>query len=74
DRMVFVDEATCIGCTMCASIAPLTFLMEDDFGRARTFNQEGDDDETVAEAISTCPVDCIHYVPWDELVSLERER
>ena len=74
DRMVFIDEATCIGCTMCASIAPLTFLMEDDFGRARTFNQEGDDDETVAEAISTCPVDCIHYVPWDELVSLERER
>ena len=74
DKMVFVDEATCIGCTMCATIAPLTFLMEDDFGRARSFNQEGDTDEVVEEAISTCPVDCIHYVPWDELVKLERER
>ena len=73
-RHVFVDEVTCIGCTSCATIAPLTFLMEDDYGRARSFNQEGDDDDTVAEAIATCPVDCIHYVPWDELVKLERER
>ena len=73
-RHVFVDEVTCIGCTSCATIAPLTFLMEDAHGRARSFNQEGDDDDTVAEAIATCPVDCIHYVPWDELVKLERER
>ncbi|KAJ8599564.1 hypothetical protein CTAYLR_004651 [Chrysophaeum taylorii] len=35
DRMVFVDEASCIG---------------------------------------DLPVDCIHYVPWDELVSLELKR
>jgi len=73
-KMVFVDEASCIGCTMCATIAQRTFLLEDQHGRARVFNQEGDDDETVAEAISTCPVDCIHYVPWDELVELERQR
>jgi len=25
-------------------------------------------------AIETCPVDCIHYVPYDELVSLEKDR
>lgn len=25
-------------------------------------------------AIETCPVDCIHYVPYDELVKLEEER
>ncbi|KAH8065587.1 ATP-binding cassette sub-family D [Aureococcus anophagefferens] len=73
DRMVFVDEATCIGCTMCASIAPLTFLMEDDFGRARTFNQEGRRRDRRRGHFHV-PVDCIHYVPWDELVSLERER
>jgi ferredoxin len=73
-RMVFVDEVTCIGCTMCASISPSTFLMEDAHGRARVFNQKGDDEETIAEAISTCPVDCIHYVPWEELVQLERQR
>lgn len=74
DRMVFVDEATCIGCTNCACIASQTFLMDDEFGRARVFQQDGDTDETIAEAVATCPVDCIHYVPWDELVNLEKQR
>ena len=64
-RMAFVDEATCIGCTLCAGIAPQTFLMEDAHGRARVFSQEGDDEETISEAISTCPVSCIHFVPHD---------
>jgi ferredoxin len=40
----------------------------------RVFQQWGDDDETIAVAIETCPVDCIHYVPYDELVRLEIER
>ena len=73
-RMTYVDEATCVGCTLCAGIAPSTFQMTDDHGRARVFNQEGEDEETITEAISTCPVSCIHFVPWDELVSLEKER
>ena len=33
-----------------------------------------DDDETIEIAIQTCPVDCIHYVPYDELKRLEVER
>jgi hypothetical protein len=45
--------------------------MEDELGRARVFEQWGDDDETIQIAIETCPVDCIHYVPYDELVRLE---
>ena len=73
-RMTYVDEATCVGCTLCAGIAPSTFQMTDDHGRARVFNQEGEDEETITEAISTCPVSCIHFVPWDELVRLEQER
>ena len=73
-RMTYVDEATCVGCTLCAGIAPSTFQMTDDHGRARVFNQEGEDEETITEAISTCPVSCIHFVPWDELVRLEKER
>ncbi|CAN0388559.1 unnamed protein product, partial [Pylaiella littoralis] len=28
----------------------------------------------VRTAILTCPVDCIHYVDWPELVRLEKER
>jgi len=73
-QMVYVDEHTCIGCTNCAMVAQSTFFMESGLGRARVFNQWGDDDETIQIAIETCPVDCIHYVPYDELVRLEVER
>ena len=48
--------------------------MEEELGRARVFEQWGDDDETIQIAIETCPVDCIHYIPYDELVRLEVER
>ena len=73
-QMVYVDEQECIGCTNCATIAQNTFFMEDEYGRARVFSQWGDDDETISVAIETCPVDCIHYVPYEELVRLEIER
>lgn len=58
----------------CAMIAQSTFFMEPEHGRARVFSQWGDDDETIQIAIETCPVDCIHYVPYEELVKLEVER
>ena len=45
--------------------------MESEHGRARVFDQWGDDDETIEIAIETCPVDCIHYIPYQELVDLE---
>lgn len=73
-QMVYVDEHTCIGCTHCAMVAQSTFFMEEEHGRARVFQQWGDDDETIQIAIETCPVDCIHYVPYDELKRLEIER
>lgn len=73
-QMVYVDEHTCIGCTNCAMIASNTFFMQQDYGRARVYSQWGDDDETIQIAIETCPVDCIHYVPYDELKRLEIDR
>jgi len=73
-QMVYVDEHTCIGCTNCAMIAQSTFYMNAEHGRARVFQQWGDDDETIQMAIETCPVDCIHYVPYDELKRLEIDR
>lgn len=60
-QMVYVDEHTCIGCTNCAMIAQSTFYMNEEHGRARVFEQWGDDEETIQIAIETCPVDCIHY-------------
>lgn len=73
-QMVYVDEHACVGCYHCANIAQSTFFMESDLGRARVFSQWGDDDETIEIAIETCPVDCIHYVPYEELVRLEIDR
>ena len=73
-RFVFVDEPACIGCYACANVAPLTFMMEDEYGRARVMMQYGDDEQTIEEAISVCPIDCIHYVPFDELIELEKAR
>ena len=48
--------------------------MEDEHGRARVYDQAGDSDELVQEAIDTCPVNCIHYVSHEDLVILEQER
>ncbi|CAM9691971.1 unnamed protein product [Chrysoparadoxa australica] len=74
EQFVYVDEYTCIGCTHCSHVADNTFFMDDEFGRARVFQQGGDNAAVVREAIETCPVDCIHYVGWDELTKLEKER
>ncbi|KAI0561311.1 Ferredoxin 1 [Gracilaria domingensis] len=74
DRYVYVEEQDCIGCTHCATTASNTFFLESMFGRARVFNQLGDSEELVAEAIDTCPVNCIYYVDWEDLVTLEQMR
>ena len=73
-QAVYVDEVTCVGCTMCATVAQSTFFMHQEHGRARVFRQWGDDDETVAIAIDTCPVDCIHYIPYEVRVERQVER
>jgi ferredoxin len=61
-RAVFVDEVRCVGCLKCALHAPRTFAVESVYGRARVVAQWADDEDRVADAISTCPVDCISYV------------
>jgi ferredoxin len=71
---VYVDETTCIGCKHCAHVAPDTFYIEAENGRSRVFNQDGNQEETIQEAIDTCPVDCIHWVDYTELKTLEEER
>ena len=55
-RFVYVDELSCIGCTYCADVARSTFYMNEDAGRARVYNQHGDEPEIVQEAIDSCPV------------------
>jgi len=71
---VYVDEITCIGCKHCAHVAPNTFYILPEHGRSRVFNQTGDPDDLIQEAIDTCPVDCIHRVDYTQLLDLEKER
>lgn len=71
---VYVDEVSCIGCTHCSHVARNTFYIESDHGRARVFQQDGDSESMIQEAIDTCPVDCIHWVDYTELKQLEKRR
>ena len=71
---VYVDEITCIGCKHCAHVARNTFYIEPDYGRSRVVRQDGDSEELIAEAIDTCPVNCIHWVDYTELKNLEEDR
>ncbi|MEM1171239.1 MAG: ferredoxin [Cyanobacteria bacterium P01_H01_bin.35] len=71
---VYVDEITCIGCRHCAHVARNTFYIEPDHGRARVFEQDGDSEELIQEAIDTCPVNCIHWIDYTNLKTLEEER
>ncbi len=71
---VYVDEAMCIGCGHCSYVARSTFCLEPDYGRARVIAQDGDSEEIVTEAIATCPVDCIAWVNYTELLELEAAR
>ena len=72
EKAVWVDERKCIGCTYCSSVATNTFAMEPDQGRARAFRQDGDSAELIQEAIDTCPVDCIEWVSFEELIKLRK--
>ena len=71
-KAVWVDEAVCIGCRYCAHVASNTFLVESDWGRSRAIRQDGDSTERIQEAIDTCPVDCIHWVDYEQLPELEQ--
>jgi ferredoxin len=70
----FVDEPTCIGCTWCADVARNTFTMESELGRGRVFRQHGDSIDVIKEAMECCPVNAIHSVTWEQLVSSEKRR
>jgi ferredoxin len=74
EKGVYVDEVTCIGCKNCVHVAPNTFYIENDFGRSRVYNQDGDGEEIVQEAMDTCPVNCIYWLNYTEIKQKETER
>ena len=71
EKAVWVDEAKCIGCKYCVHVASNTFIVDEFHGRSRAVRQDGDNIDLIQEAMDTCPVDCIHWVNFEELDSLE---
>ena len=71
EKAIWVDESACIGCQYCVHVATNTFIVDEDLGRSRVIRQNGDNLEIVQEAIDTCPVDCIHWVDFEDLDKLE---
>ncbi|PKK39466.1 Ferredoxin [Clostridiaceae bacterium JG1575] len=52
-----VDKELCVGCGLCASMAPDVFIMEDD-GKAGVV-VEATEDAATQEAADSCPVAAI---------------
>ena len=71
EKAIWVDESNCIGCQYCVHVANNTFVVDEDLGRARVIRQNGDTLETVQEAMDTCPVDCMHWVEFEDLEKLD---
>ena len=71
EKAVWVDESACIGCQYCVHVATNTFIVDENYGRARVIRQNGDNLEVVQEAVDTCPVDCMHWVDFEDLDRLE---
>ena len=66
EKAVWVDESDCIGCLYCAHVASNTFVMVPETGRCRAVRQDGDALDRIQEVIDTCPVDCIHWVDFED--------
>ena len=58
-KKLVIDEQICIGCGSCAVLAPKTFIMDDNIGKAKVIEPQGDDGATIKNAIDNCPVAAI---------------
>jgi ferredoxin len=64
-KRAFVDQEICIGCTLCTTLAPRTFSMEENF-KAQANLEHEDSVEAIDSAIASCPVQCISWVEADK--------
>jgi ferredoxin len=60
-RELYVDQAACIGCGLCATNLPQVFRMTD-HDKAEVFDPGGESESTIQrEAMDICPVSCIYW-------------
>ena len=58
---VSVDHNICVGNSMCETIAPKVFVLNDD-RQSEAVNPDGDTEENILEAAENCPVSAITVV------------
>ncbi len=68
-KAAWVDKEICIGCCLCASLAPGVYRMRDD-GKSEVFNPEGASEPEVQNTIDSCPVTAIS---WQERKKVEED-
>lgn len=60
-KTVYIETDECIGCESCVELCPEVFEFDEDSEKAKVILPEGGDEECIEEAISACPVECIHW-------------
>ncbi len=58
---VSVDHNVCVGNSMCETLAPKVFVLNDD-RQSEAVNPDGDTEENILEAAENCPVSAITVV------------
>ena len=58
---ISVDHNVCVGNSMCETVAPKVFVLNDD-RQSEAVNPDGDTEENILEAAENCPVSAITVV------------
>jgi len=59
-RGLYIDQEKCIGCGLCAEIAPKVFTLNNK-GVSEVIDPNGDEENRIQEAINECPAECIGW-------------
>lgn len=59
-RGPYIDQKECIGCGLCAEIAPNVFALNEN-GVSEIIDPTGDEESKIQEAINECPAECISW-------------
>lgn len=60
-KRAVIDTDECIGCESCVELCPEVFEFDEEEEKAYVSVPEGGDEECIEEAITNCPVECIHW-------------